>query len=57
MSGMVEICRVATAAHVLLCPGLRGTHLDHTLPTDERVDKLAAGYTPVVDVLSIANAL
>ena len=47
---------VDSAAGLLACPGLKGTHLDHRLGTEERVTKLiaAANLTDMIGQLTNA---
>eukprot|EP01043_Picozoa_sp_COSAG02_P042577 COSAG02_NODE_3628_length_6450_cov_12.534876_9_plen_310_part_00 len=47
---------VQGAAGVLLCPGLAGTHLDHTLDTEERVSKLIAATNLTEQIGQLTNA-
>lgn len=47
---------VQGAAGVLECPGLAGTHLDHTLDTEERVSKLIAATNLTEQIGQLTNA-
>jgi beta-glucosidase len=38
------------------CPGLAGTHLDHTLPVDQRLDKLVGAATLSEQISQLTNA-
>ena len=47
---------VKGAEGVLQCPGLAGTHLDHTLGTEERVTKLIAATNLTEQIGQLTNA-
>ena len=47
---------VKGAAGYSSCPGLAGTHLDHTLDTEERLDKLGAAANLTEQISQLTNA-
>ena len=47
---------VKGAAGYSSCPGLAGTHLDHTLDTEERLDKLSAAANLTEQISQLTNA-